>query len=185
MLGHDFYQFLIACLLGIPAEYSPGLRGVAPEIVHVCRTEPLRIHADHHLTGNRIVSLLVHTGTLPANGDTVGSKSPLREISHCMLLAGRNDKVLRLLLLHNQPHTLHIILGIPPVAQGIHIAKLQMILDSLCDSARRKGNLPGDKILSTTLRFMVEQDTVYREHIVSLPVFLHNPEPVLLRYRIG
>ena len=102
-----------------------------------------------------------------------------------MLLAGRNDKVLRLLLLHNQPHTLHIILGIPPVAQGIHIAKLQMILDSLCDSARRKGNLPGDKILSTTLRFMVEQDTVYREHIVSLPVFLHNPEPVLLRYRIG
>ena len=102
-----------------------------------------------------------------------------------MLLAGGDDKVLRLLLLHNEPHALYIVLGIAPVPEGIHISQLQVILQALGDAAGGQGDLPGDEVLPPALRLMVEQDAVDGEHSVSLPVLLHDPEAVLLGYSIG
>ena len=55
-----------------------------------------------------------------------------------------------------------------------------MILQALCDTTSSQSNLTGNKVLATALRLMVEQNTVDSEHIVSVTIFFHNPEAVLL-----
>ena len=102
-----------------------------------------------------------------------------------MLHTRRNDEIIRLLLLHNQPHALHIVFRIAPITQGVHIAQLQMILHSLGNAARRQGNLARHEILTAALGFVIEQNTVDREHAIRVAVFLHHPEAVLLRHRVG
>lgn len=97
-----------------------------------------------------------------------------------MLYAGSNDEVFRLILLHDQPHTLDIILSVTPVAQRIHVAQLQMILQTLGDTTGSQRDLTGDEVLATALRLMVEQNAVDSEHAVSIAVLLDHPEAVLL-----
>ena len=101
-----------------------------------------------------------------------------------MLHTRRNDEIIRLLLLHNQPHALHIVFRIAPVTQRVHIAQLQMILHSLGNAARRQGNLARHEILTAALGFVIEQNTVDREHAIRVAVLLHHPEAVLLRHRV-
>lgn len=48
------------------------------------------------------------------------------------------------------------------------------------DTTSSQSNLTGNKVLATALRLMVEQNTVDSEHIVSVTIFFHNPEAVLL-----
>ena len=40
-----------------------------------------------------------------------------RELTDTVLNAGGDDKVLRLVLLQDEPHTFHVILGITPVTE--------------------------------------------------------------------
>ena len=82
--------------------------------------------------------------------------------------------------LQDHPHTLYIILRISPVTQGVHVAKLQVILNALCDTSCGKRDLARNKVLSAALRFMVKQDTVYRKHAIRLTVLLDDPEAILL-----
>ena len=64
MLGHDLDQLLVSSGLRVPAQNGLGLGGVAPQIVHIGGTEPLRIHTDQHLAGGNIVALLINAGAL-------------------------------------------------------------------------------------------------------------------------
>ena len=73
MLGHDLHQLLVSRGLRIPAQHGLCLGGVAPQVVHIGGAEPLRIHADQHLASRCIIALLVDAGTLPADGDAIGS----------------------------------------------------------------------------------------------------------------
>ncbi|MPN47801.1 hypothetical protein SDC9_195405 [bioreactor metagenome] len=68
-----------------------------------------------------------------------------------MLLAGSHNEVLRCVVLEHEPHALDIVFGISPVAQGIHVAQFQMILQALGDAPSRQGNFPGHEVLSATL----------------------------------
>ena len=101
-----------------------------------------------------------------------------------MLHAGSDDEVLGLILLHDQPHALDIILGVAPVTQRIHVAQFQMILQTLGDTTSSQRDLTGDKVLATALRLMVEQDAVDSKHTVSIAVLLDHPEAVLLGHSI-
>lgn len=102
-----------------------------------------------------------------------------------MLHPGGDDEVFRYLLLKHEPHTLHIVLGIAPVSKRVQIAQLQMILKALRDPSRGQGDLSGDKIFSPSLGLMVEEDAVDGEHAVGFPVFLGDPETVLLGHCMG
>ena len=101
-----------------------------------------------------------------------------------MLNTRCDHKVLRLVLLHDQPHTLNIVLCITPVTKRIHISKLQMILKPLRNTSRSQSDLTGNKVFSTTLRFMIKQNSIYGKHAISITVLLHHPETILLRNRI-
>ena len=46
------------------------------------------------------------------------------KLTHGVLHASCNDKVLGLVMLEHQPHAFHIVLGISPIAFAIQIAQL-------------------------------------------------------------
>ena len=101
-----------------------------------------------------------------------------------MLYTCRNDKILRFLLLHDQPHTLNIVPGIAPVTQGIHVSQFQMILQTFCNASCSQCDLTCNEIFTTTLRLMIEQNAVNSEHSISITVFLHHPEAILLCHSV-
>ena len=87
-------------------------------------------------------------------------------------------------MLQNQPHTFHVILGIPPVAQRVQVTQVQLLLLALCDAGRSQRNLTRYESFSAAFRFMIEQDTRAAEHVVRLAVLLHNPVAIQFSHRI-
>ena len=102
-----------------------------------------------------------------------------------MLLTGGDNKILRRIMLQNHPHTFHIVLCVAPVAQGIQVSELQLILQTARDSAGSQGNLSGDKVFAAAFGFVVKQDAVDRKHAIGLPILLGDPKAVLLCNGIG
>ena len=102
-----------------------------------------------------------------------------------MILARGNHEILRNGMLQHEPHALHIILGITPVAPGVQVAQVEFVLHSHLDAAGTEGDLARDEILAAALALVVEQDTVSTEHAVALAVVLHDPERVQLGAAVG
>ncbi|CDD83991.1 uncharacterized protein BN666_00512 [Bacteroides sp. CAG:462] len=107
------------------------------------------------------------------------------ELTHGMHLTGCNDKVLGSLVLENQPHALHIVLGIAPVAACVEVAQIEFVLMSLGDAGCRQGNLTCDEVLAATFTLVVEQDAIHAIHAIALAVVLRYPETILLGHSIG
>ena len=57
------------------------------------------------------------------DGDAIGCESLLGEVADSVLHTGSNNEVFRLILLHNQPHALNVVLRVAPVTQRIHVAQ--------------------------------------------------------------
>ena len=127
-VGHYLHQFGERCLLRVPAEFCAGLCGVAPEIYHVGRTVEVGRYLDKHLAGSRVDTLFVLFLTFPAQFDADVAESKLAEFAHGVLLAGGDNEVLGSRMLENEPHTLHIVLGIAPVAQRREVAEIELVL---------------------------------------------------------
>ena len=107
------------------------------------------------------------------------------ELADAVLHTGGDDEVLGLVVLQNQPHALHIVLGIAPVAQGVEVAQIEAVLQALRDAGGGESDLARNECLAATLALMVEEDTRAAEHIVCLAVFLDNPETIELGNGIG
>ena len=73
-----------------------------------------------------------------------------------MHFSGGNDEVFGGVVLQDEPHALDVVFGISPVAPGIQIAQIQLVLLALCDSCRCKCDLSGNEGLSAALGLMVE-----------------------------
>ena len=116
ILCHNLHQFFVARLLWIPSQNRLRLSRIAPQIVHISRSEPLGIYAYQHLAGSCIVTLLINAGSFPTKVDANYFECALSEITYRMLLSGCDNKIFRSLMLQHQPHTLYIILGISPVS---------------------------------------------------------------------
>ena len=87
-------------------------------------------------------------------------------------------------MLKHHPHTLHIIFSISPIATRIEISHIKLILKSVYDTCRCKGDLARDKRLSTPFTLMIKQNTVYGKHAIAFAVVLRNPEAVLLGHSV-
>ena len=86
-------------------------------------------------------------------------ESELGELTNTVLYTGGDDEVLRFVLLENEPHALYIVLGIAPVAEAVHIAQVEAVLQALADAGSSEGDLTGDEGLATALTLVVEQNT--------------------------
>jgi len=119
--------------------------------------------------------LLVHALPFKAHRDAQCGCGPGDEFAHAVLHAGGDDKVLGLVLLQHHPLHAHIVLGVAPVAQGIHIAHVQALLQSQGDVGQATGDLAGYKGFAPARAFVVEQDAVTGIHAIGLAVVDRDP----------
>ena len=102
------------------------------------------------------------------------------ELTNSMLGACSDNKVFWSVVLKDEPHTFHIVFSVTPVAKRIKITEIEAILLALCNTSSSKCNLTSYKGLTTTLRLVIEKDTRAAEHVVCLPILLHNPKAIEL-----
>ncbi len=185
MVDHDLDEILEAGLSGIPAQDFLCLAGVAEQLLHLCRTEILGINLYQHTAGGLVDTLLVNTLALPFELDAHVMEGQCGEVAHCVILARSNHEVIGLRLLQDEPHALHVVLGVTPVAQGVEVAQIELVLITLGNAAGGKRDLARHEVLATALALVVEENAVAAVHAVRLTVVLHDPEAVELGHAVG
>ena len=97
-----------------------------------------------------------------------------------VLYAGCDHEVFGLIVLQNEPHAFHVVLGVAPVAEAVEVAEVQAILLALGNAGCGERNLAGHEGFATAFGFMVKEDAGAAEHVVGFAVFLDDPEAVKL-----
>ena len=193
MLDHQLDELLEGGGLRIPAEFGLGFGRVAPEVHYIGRAVEVFGDSDYGAADKVGVggagngdddTLLVDTLTFPAELDAGVVEGQGCEFADGVLNAGCNHEVLRLVVLEYEPHTLHIVLGIAPVAEGVEVAEVEAVLLALGDASGGESDLAGHEGLATALALVVEEDAGATEHVVGLAVLLDNPEAVELGYGV-
>src|SRR5438132_14199234 len=87
-----------------------------------------------------------------------------------MRLARGNDKIFRLLLLKQQMHCAHVILGVSPIALGFQIAKAQLCLLPVLYARYCRTDFARNKLKAAARTFMIEKDAADTIHAVSFPI---------------
>src|SRR5262249_52886429 len=90
----------------------------------------------------------------------------------------RDDVIVWLVLLQHQPHGLDIILGMSPIAPGVEVAEVKFIPQTELDRRRGARDLARHESLPASLRFMIEQYAVAREHPVAFTIIHRDPVSV-------
>ena len=114
---HNIYKFLERGLCRIPAKFSLSLGGVTPKINYIRRSIEIRRDFYQHIASSLVNTFLIGTLALEVQFNTYALESVVTELTNGVLHTGGNHKVLRFWLLQYEPHALHIILGITPVAE--------------------------------------------------------------------
>ena len=156
VLHHDFDEFFEAGLVGVPAEGVLGFAGVAQQLVHLGGAEVLGVDFHEGFARLRIDAFLVHAVALPFQFDACLAERQGAELAHCVVLACGYDVVVRFRLLQHEPHTLYIVFGVAPVAQGVEVAQVELVLEALGNTGSSQGDLTCDEGLTTALTLMVE-----------------------------
>ena len=110
---------------------------------------------------------------------------PLHELAHAELHAGGDNKIFGLFLLQHQPLHPHIIFGVPPVAQCVHIAQIQAVFQALRDIGQAARNLAGNERFAAARAFVVEQNAVAGVNAVGFAVIDGNPVGIEFGHGIG
>ena len=110
---------------------------------------------------------------------------PLHELAHAELHAGSDNEIFGLFLLQHQPLHPHIIFGVPPVAQCIHIAQIQAVFQALRDIGQAACNLAGHERFAAARAFVVEQNAVAGVNAVGFAVIDGNPVGIEFGHGIG
>ena len=190
MIDHDLHQFLEGSGVGVPAEFGTGLRRVAPEVDDVGGAVEIGGDlyeglADKMVGAADADALLVLGFALPLEFDAEIVEGELGKLADAVLHARGDDEVLGLAGLEDEPHTLDVVLGVAPVAEGVEVAEVEFVLQALGDAGGGEGDLARDEGLATALALVVEEDAVATEHTVGVAVLLDDPEAVLLGDGVG
>ena len=73
-------------------------------------------------------------------------------------------------LLQHEPHGLHVVAGVSPVALGVEVAHDEFVLQSEFDASRRIGDFSGDEFDATSRTFVIEQNSGTGVETVTLAV---------------
>ena len=137
-VDHFPHQF-VECDLVMPAEPLSCLARVAEQPFDLGWPEVTRINLDEHAPIFSIDALFVDTLAAPFDRPADAAESLFDEFPHRMLFAGRQNIVVGLRLLHNQPHPFDIIARMAPVAPGREVAEEQLVLQDRARSRRPRG----------------------------------------------
>ena len=178
VFDHELHQLLEGRGLRVPAEFGLGLGRVAPEVHNIGRAVEVLGHSHYGLAGCNVYALFVHAFAFPAEFNASVVERERRKFTHGVLHAGRNHKVFGLVVLQNEPHAFHVVLGVAPIAEAVQVAEVKAVLLALGNAGGGKRNLAGHEGFTAAFRFMVEENAGAAEHVVRLAVFLDNPETV-------
>ena len=115
-----------------------ALAGIADQEIDLGRAEIARIDLDQR-SCRMSASTPISSHALAAPVDLAADlgEGQLDEVAHRMRLAGRQHVIVGLVLLQHPPHALDIVAGMAPVALGIEIAEIELLLRAELDRARR------------------------------------------------
>ena len=195
VLRHHLRTHLLRGDLRLPAQHFPRSTGVTLQAGDLRRAEVAPIHA-HNGVANRQGGGLVALNTihdahfiqalaLKAQLQSQLGGAPADEFAHGILLAGGNYEVLGVVLLEHQPLHAHVVPGVAPVAERVHVAHVQAALQALGNIGEAAGDLSGDEGFPAAGRLVVEQDTVAGVHAVGFAVVHRDPVGVELGDGIG
>ena len=180
VVDHDLHELFERRLLRVPAEFGPRLGRVAPEVHHVGRAVEIFRDGDDGLAGGNVDALFMDAFAFPAEFYACMVESEGCKFTDGVLYAGCNHEVFGLVVLQNEPHAFHVVLGVAPVAKAVEVAEVQAILLALGNAGCGERDLAGHEGFATAFGFMVEEDAGAAEHVVSFAVFLDDPEAVKL-----
>src|SRR6266496_3679180 len=132
-LAHQFAE----CGAVVPSEDLVGLCGVAQQTRHLGRPEVSRVHPDDGRAGRGVERHLVDARPAPLDAPADMAERALDEFADRMRFAGRQHKVVGLVLLEHQPHALDIVARMAPVALRLEVAYVEDLLDSVMDRGDR------------------------------------------------
>ena len=116
-IDHEVDEFLEARFVGIPAQFGLGLGGVAPQIDDIRRAIEVGTDFNEHFSRGLVNAFLVDVLALELQFDAHTLESIVTELAYTVLYARSDDEIFRFVVLQDEPHALHVVLGIAPVAQ--------------------------------------------------------------------
>jgi hypothetical protein len=122
------------------------------------------------------VLLPVQTGVLE-RGD--------HEVAYGEVAAGGQHEVIRLVGLQHPPHALDVLGRVAPVADGVEVAEVDVVLQAGLDTGDRAGDLASHEGLAAAGGLVVEEDAVDGEGAVALAIVLGHPVGVDLGRTVG
>src|SRR6267378_1592916 len=154
--------------LRLPAEKSLRLGRVTTKVVPLGRPEVLVAHR-HMLFPVRNAR----------EAECFG-----HELSNGMRLASRAHEVIRLPVLKDTPHEVHVLRGVTPITLRIQVAERKGLRQPCVDAGDAVAHLAGKEYQSASFRFVIEQDSVGNEQIVGFPIVHASPVGVDLRHSV-
>ena len=128
---------------------------------------------------------LVDALALPSERHARVPEGKLAELLDRVRLARGHHKVLGRVLLQHQPHALHVVARVAPVARRVEVAQAHALLHPRLDRRHGPRDLARDKGLAAPRALVVEEDAVDGEHIVRLAVVDDAPVAHQLGARVG
>src|SRR5690554_2557571 len=192
--SHHVFDQGLQVVLRLPTQLFFGLGGVADEQFHFGGTEIAGIDLYHALVlqvrvfgiaDTHYPALLVHAFAAEFHFATQPGKGHADKLADFGGDAGGHHVVFGLILLQNQVHGFHIVLGVAPVALGRQVAQIQFLLHAQRNARYGTGNFAGYESLAPDGRFVVKKDAVAGVDVVGLPVINGNPVTIKLGYGIG
>ena len=184
VVDHYLHKLFERRLLRVPTELGPRLGRVAPEVHHVGRAVEIFRDSNDGLAGCNIDTLFVHAFAFPAEFNACVVESEGCKFTDGVLYAGCNHKVFGLVVLQNEPHAFHVVLGVAPVAKAVEVAEVQAVLLALGNAGCGERDLAGHEGFATAFGFVVKKNAGAAEHVVSFAVFLDDPEAVELGHGV-
>ena len=77
-----------------------------------------------------------------------------------MLFPGRQNIVVRFVLLEDHPHAFDKVAGMPPIALGIEIPQIELILQAELNGRDCASDLTGHECLAASRPLVIEQNSV-------------------------
>lgn len=152
-------RLMILCLV-TPADIFPCLAWVPQEEINLGGPEIGRIRPDQHLPCSLVLAYLFDAFAEPDDFPAGLRESELHEFPDGMALTCGEHIIAGLGLLEHHPHAFGIVAGVPPIALGLEIAKVEAVLQPVFDMGDGPGNLPGYESLASDRAFMIEKDAV-------------------------
>ncbi len=199
VLAHHFGDEFVEGDFGGPAEFGFGLGWVAEQGFDFGGTEIARVDCDDALLslalslspgpspacGGGEVAFFFDAFALPTNFHAKLFGGGVDEVSDRVLHAGGDDEVFRFVLLQHQPLHFDVVLGVAPVALGVHVAEVETVLQTEFDARQGAGDFAGDEGFAADRAFMVEQDAVAGVHAIGFAVVDGDPVGVELGAGVG